>query len=283
VNAMRGWGRGLRNSVGNWYVAREANDLARQAVKYQSRDRWSHGDLLRLSHPKAPSPEHGAIFRWMLAGADSLGERQVKRIVGGEERVAQYGAVGALPKLIEGFERAKRATSVIEIAKLIDEFDLTREAVPTQWLNEVRVWEVLLQRMPMTAMIRNLGKMSSLGLFKPFSDAKKLVLAKLSDEMALKRARIHPLAVLVAQKIYAQGHGDKGALKWSPASKIVDALDAAFYATFSLLRAAQSIGNAQSVPPIGMLEMRLITAAKRIFGEMSTRVMPGSPPPCMPP
>ena len=50
--------------------------------------------------------------------------------------------------------------------------------------------------------------------------------------MALKRARIHPLAVLVAQKIYAQGHGDKGALKWSPVSAVVDALDEAFYATF---------------------------------------------------
>ena len=37
----------------------------------------------------------------------------------------------------------------------------------------------------------------------------------------------------MAQKIYAQGHGDKGALKWSPVSAIVDALDAAFYATFS--------------------------------------------------
>ena len=68
----------------------------------------------------------------------------------------------------------------------------------------------------MTAMVRNLGKMTSIGLIKPFSDAKKLVLRKLKDETALKRSRIHPLAVLVAQKIYAQGHGDKGALKWSP-------------------------------------------------------------------
>src|SRR6266567_7318311 len=64
------------------------------------------------------------------------------------------------------------------------------------------------------------------------ADAKKVVLRKLKDETALKRSRIHPLAVLVAQKIYAQGHGDKGALKWSPVSAIVDALDAAFYATF---------------------------------------------------
>ncbi|HTD65142.1 MAG TPA: TROVE domain-containing protein [Candidatus Limnocylindria bacterium] len=232
VNAMRGWGRGLRNAVAGWYVGREADALAHQAVKYQQRDGWSHGDLLRLAHPKAPSPQHDAVFRWMLNGADSLGEREVKRKVRGEDRIAKYAAVGALPKLIEAFEQAKRASSKDEIVKLINEFDLPREAIPTQWLNEVAVW-ALLQRMPMTAMVRNLGKMTSLGLIKPFSDAKKLVLLKLKDETALKRARIHPLAVLVAQKIYAQGHGEKGALKWSPVSAIVDALDAAFYATFS--------------------------------------------------
>jgi 60 kDa SS-A/Ro ribonucleoprotein len=232
VNAMRGWGRGLRNAVAGWYVEREADALAHQAVKYQQRDGWSHSDLLRLAHPKAPSPQHDAIFRWML-GADSLGEREVKRKVRGDDRIAKYGAVGALPKLIEAFEQAKRASSKDEIVKLITDFDLPREAIPTQWLNEVVVWDALLQRMPMTAMVRNLGKMTALGLIKPFSDAKKLVVRKLKDEAALKRSRIHPLAVLVAQKVYAQGHGDKGALKWSPVSAIVDALDAAFYATFS--------------------------------------------------
>src|SRR5258706_8370732 len=184
-------------------------------------------------HPKAPSLQHDAVFRWMLSGADSLGEREVKRKVRGEDRIAKYGAVGELPKLIQAFEQAKRASIAGEIVKLIDEFDLPREAIPTQWLNEAVVWEALLERMPMTAMIRNLGKRTSLGLIKPFSDAKKLVLRKLKEETALKRSRIHPLAVLVAQKIYAQGHGNKGALKWSPVSAIVDALDAAFYATFS--------------------------------------------------
>src|SRR5438874_159819 len=153
VNAMRGWGRGLRNAVAGWYVEREADDLAHQAVKYQQRDGWSHGDLLRLAHPKAPSPQHDAVFRWMLNDrssaslADSLGEREVKRKVRGEDRVAKYAAVGALPRLIEAFERVKRTENVVEVVKLIDEFDLPREAIPTQWLNEVAVWDALLVRM----------------------------------------------------------------------------------------------------------------------------------------
>jgi 60 kDa SS-A/Ro ribonucleoprotein len=196
----------------------------------------------------------------MLAGADSLGEREVKRKVRGEDRVAKYGAVGALPKLIEAFEQAKRASSAGGIVKLINEFDLPREAIPTQWLKEVVVWEALLERMPMTAMIRNLGKMTSLGLLAPFSDAKRLIVCKLRDETALKRARIHPLAFLVAQKIYAQGHGDKGALKWSPVSAVVDALDEAFYATF------------QNVEPCN----KPVLLALDVSGSMAASVIAGS-------
>ena len=260
VNAMRGWGRGLRNAVGRWYVDRGADDLAHQAVKYQQRDGWSHADLLRLAHPKAPSVQHDAVFRWMLTGADALGEREVKRKLHGEDRIAKYAAVGELPKFIGAFERVKSTENVIEVVKLIDEFDLPREAIPTQWLNEAAVWEALLERMPMTAMIRNLGKMTSLGLLKPFSDAKRLIVRKLSDETALKRARIHPLAVLVAQKIYAQGHGDKGSLKWSPVSAVVDALDEAFYATF------------QNVEPCG----KPVLLALDVSGSMAASMIAGS-------
>src|SRR4030095_14290715 len=55
---------------------------------------------------------------------------------------------------------------------------------------------------------------------------------KLSDEAVLKRARIHPLAVLIAEKVYAQGRGDNGSLTWKPVPQIIDELDEAFYAAF---------------------------------------------------
>ena len=260
VNALRGWGRGLRNAVGRWYVSREADALAVQAVKYQQRDGWSHGDLLRLAHPKAPSGEHEAVFRWLLTGAESLGEREVKRKVRGENRVAKYVAVGELPQFIAAFEQAKQAASKDEIVKLITEQDLPREAIPTQWLNEVAVWDALVAHMPMTAMIRNLGKMTSVGRIQPFSEAARMIVRKLRDETVLTRARIHPLAVLVAEKVYAQGKGDKGSLTWQPLTKIVDALEAAFYATF------------QNVEPCG----KPLLLALDVSGSMAASMIAGS-------
>jgi len=162
------------------------------------------------------------VFRWSLSGAEGLGERTVKRKVNGEDRVATCAAAGKLPAIVETFEQAKKASSKAEIVTLINDCDQPREAIPTQWLNELEVWEALLQRMPLTALVLNLGKMTAVGRVKPFSAAANLVIRKLGDEALLKRARIHPLAVLIAQKVYAQGRGEKGGLTWQPVLLALD-------------------------------------------------------------
>ena len=45
--------------------------------------------------------------------------------------------------------------------------DLPREAVPTEWLNSPEVWAALVPHMPMEAMVRNLAKMTVVGLVAP--------------------------------------------------------------------------------------------------------------------
>lgn len=86
----------------------------------------------------------------------------------------------------------------------------------------------------MTAMIRNLGKMTSIGILDPLTDEAEKVTEKLKDVDTLKGARIHPFNVLVALKLYGQGHGDKGKLKWEPNSMISSALDEAYYLSFKV-------------------------------------------------
>lgn len=88
--------------------------------------------------------------------------------------------------------------------------------------------------MPMTAMIRNLGKMSNIGLLAPRSDHLKNVCSRLRDPTLLQKARIHPFNVLLALKTYAQGHGDKGKLKWEVDKNITSALNEAFYLSFKV-------------------------------------------------
>ena len=91
----------------------------------------------------------------------------------------------------------------------------------------------------MTAMIRNLGKMSAIGLLKPLSPHTSLVCTRLSDETLLRKARIHPFNVLVALKTYESGKGDRGKLKWEVNQPIVEALDSAYYKSFKVREGAR--------------------------------------------
>lgn len=234
VNALRGWGRGLRNAVADWYIDKKPEQLAVQAIKYQQRDGWSHSDLLSLAHPRTDDAVQDAVFRWMVGGMDALGERKVKRKLPKKKDsvVAEYPSrQESLPALIKAFEEAKKADEK-RLVELITEHNLPREAIPTQHLNSVAVWEALLEKMPATAMIRNLGKMTSVGLVKQLSKASKSIVTKLKDAEWLKKSRVHPMQFLIAAKVYNQGHGEKGKLTWNADQAVVSALEQAFYASF---------------------------------------------------
>jgi 60 kDa SS-A/Ro ribonucleoprotein len=238
VEAFRGWGRGLRKGLAAWYAGKNADDLAYQLAKYQSRDGWSHRDILRLAHPVASTPAHDAAFRWVVGGVDALAARAVSRRIKDGEAQATYPDVSEhLPALIRAFEAAKTASRP-ELVRLIRDRNLPRECVPTEALNDANVWDALLSKMPLTALVRNLGKMTAVGLLKPHASAVKTVLDKLSDGDYLRKSRLHPVAILIAAKQYAAGHGLKGSLTWQPVGAINDALDAAFYAAFGAVEPA---------------------------------------------
>lgn len=221
VQKMRGWGRALRNGVADWYLTKPADKLAYQLAKYQSRDGWAHRDLLRLSHAHPKTDDQKALLHWAVKGWESVGETPHENKV-------------LTP--IWAFERAKKldvAKDAKQMVRLITEYDLPRECVPTEFLNDLSVWEALLEKMPVTATIRNLGKMTSIGLIAPNSAAAKIVGDRLADVEVLRKGRVHPLTVLMAQSIYKAGHGMKGNLSWTPVPRVVNGLEKAFYDCFA--------------------------------------------------
>lgn len=226
VTELRGWGRGLRQAVARWYNEKPLADLAYQMTKYQNRNGYTQRDVLRLSHPnayRAPidrGKKRDTLYEYGVGRSDFM-------VLSG------YADHQGDPlRLLAGVEEAKRATRDWQIANLIHRYGLVREHIPTEFLNSPRVWEALLEHMPMTAMIRNLGKMTSIGLISPLSEAAGLVAERLRDRERLRKARVHPFSVLLAQTTYAAGRGVKGDLTWNPVPQVVDALDNAFYSSF---------------------------------------------------
>jgi 60 kDa SS-A/Ro ribonucleoprotein len=117
---------------------------------------------------------------------------------------------------------------------IIDGSSLSWEMLPDAALNEPRVWRALIANgIPQTALIRQLPRLTRLGVIGPKDMSTTAnVAAKLADPERLRKARVHPVNVLVALRTYASGQGARGQETWQPVSKITDALDAAFYAAF---------------------------------------------------
>lgn len=217
ANSLGGWGRGLKRAVGDWFNKKPAEKAAFQMAKYQARDGWSAKDLLRLSHPTPASADHRSIYMWATQGYDTV--------------LTDKDAAKALPTLLHAHEEAKTA-ALPRLLKLITEHNLQRESIPTEMLKEPKVWEALLPKMGLTALIRNLGTMTKIGLLSPLSENAKFISGKVADAEELHRSRIHPMSVLMAHTTYGSGHGVRGNSTWIPNQHIVDALDAAFYSSF---------------------------------------------------
>ena len=220
VTQWRGWGRGLRSLVASWYTEKEPDDLAYQVVKYRQRGGWSHRDLLRKAHPVVQGEGQKRVLDYVTHGTLHFGGEGGTEVLD-EQVIAQFEAVKA---------------STLEPEKATA---LSWEMLPTESLTDSAVWRALIAgrgRLPYTAMLRNLGRMTSIGVFDD-ADIMRDVATRLADPDNLKRARVHPFNILTALKTYSSGGGFRGSLTWTPVQRLVDALDTAFYVSFDNVEA----------------------------------------------
>lgn len=222
-----GWGRLHRRAVQEWYCTKDPVKLAFACTKYRNREGWTHKDVLRLTHAKPSSPAHNVIFRYLTKGWDAIDPKQE-----GGAHLVKYADNEELISLLSAVERAK-VSDEAGMLELIAKHHLAREHIPTPLLGSTAIWGTLLETgMPMTAMIRNLAKMTAIGLVSDLSDAAHAIAQQVTDPQRLRAARIHPFQVLLALQTYKAGHGDKGKLTWKPVQEVVEALDEAFYLAF---------------------------------------------------
>ena len=245
-----GWGRGMRRAIGAWFADMTPTKLVLQAIKYQNRDGWALADLLRLSHPKL-GEQRGLIAKYIVEGDEAIAEIF---------QLPTYDLdwptlLVAVSTIRQGVERPGTVADFIRTNRI------RREAMTTQYLNDRDGWDALLADMPMTAMIRNLGKITNIGLVARGSDAERHIVSELQNMERLKASRVHPLSLLAALKVYEQGHGEKGSLTWKASKRVVNALDEAFYLAFG------------AVEPTG----KRLCVALDVSGSMSWNKIAGMP------
>lgn len=218
-------GRGQRAFVRNWFNDRSGHSLVNQAIKYQSRDGWAQRDALILARPRARTAVHAAVFDYLVH--DNMPPVNKYRDDSG------YDILG--PITARELLHAGRATLNGAI-HLIRGYRLPREAIPTELLNKPEIWDALLDHMGYTALLRNINKMTEVGLLTPTSLATKKAVHMLLDVPSIISDRVHPFTILTALRQYEMGHGERGNLTWNPVKAIVNALDEAVYLSFGAVQ-----------------------------------------------
>ncbi len=215
-------GRSLRTALGSWFLSGEPDAVAFRACKARQRktpagERFDLRDVLRIAHPVADSEQRKTLFGWIAGNVDDDQARAV------------------LPA-VDRFLTAKAVTSAKEAIRVVTELRVPWEFLPDSVLGEASVWEALVDTVGMTALIRNLARMTRLGALTPMGDATRRAVARLTDADALSKARIHPMDAWLALRVYASGWAQPNprvtAHVWVPVPAILDALEETYELSF---------------------------------------------------
>ena len=316
-----GLGRGIRRVFGEYFYSRTGIEIANLMTKYQNREGWTIKDVLTLIHidPKKMKDDGGRLaidnvfktkeeFAPILASAPPTAEPvkqllcAIKEIHTIAERPLQPATNPSLAGSVSASASNYQYSEEIDrMVNIINSVGLCREQLPSQLFKHKKVWEALLMSkgangkgkgMPLTALIRNLGKLSTteIGIIEsrysrdesqsakraysftaaatpqvfPIGNPQhytEYIFRRLTNTHDIKYSRIHPYNILVAMLTYKKGCGDKGSLNWIPNIHIMDALDHAFKLAF------------QNITPTG----KRIKIALDVSGSMSSAFCTGSP------
>lgn len=177
--------------------------------------KWTHRDLLRLSHAK---PD--AVLAQFALGKELEGEA---------------------PDLIKGYVAVSNSKTVKEVLSVLKDYPaLPWETIPTEFHKDAEVWKALFRNGSLrgAALLRNVTRLAKLDAFTDLDFAADYA-QELSDADAVKRSRLHPINYLNASVVYADGQLARNSYysmsrnkTWTTESMIADALDAGFYTAF---------------------------------------------------
>ncbi|WP_327107473.1 TROVE domain-containing protein [Nonomuraea glycinis] len=215
-------GRSLRTALASWFLSGDADDVAFRVCKARQRrtpqgEAFDLRDVLRIAHPKTDTPERGRLFGWIAGNVSDADARDVLESV-------------------DRFLTAKAATTAHQAIKVVTERKVPWEFLPDAMLREPAVWDALIDTVGLTALIRNLSRMTRIGTLKPMSGATRRAVARLTDQAALLRARIHPMDAFLALRVYGSGRSRPNpradVQTWTPVPAILDALEETYELSF---------------------------------------------------
>ncbi|MEV0998001.1 TROVE domain-containing protein [Nonomuraea sp. NPDC050202] len=215
-------GRSLRTALGSWFLTGSPDDVAFKACKARQRktpqgEAFDLRDALRIAHPVADDEQRRTLFGWI---AGNVTDEQAREVLPAVDR----------------FLTAKAVTGPAQAVEVVTTAKVPWEFLPDAVLRDPGVWEALIETVGMTALIRNLARMTRLGTLKPRAEATSRAVRRLTDREAILRARIHPMDAWLALRVYrsgvAQPNPRADRQTWHPVPAVLDALEETYELAF---------------------------------------------------
>lgn len=215
ARGMRGWGRGLRRAVAEWYTSKQPRTLAYQLTTYPAGHGFTHRDVLRLAHVKPDSGEMSDIFSYMLGNLAAL-DTTVNRATPGLAylKAAQrlenpHITISELEQLMNGH---LFAPSVLE-ARLPNTQDIKRY--------------LLRKTLKVSDIIARAGELTALGVMRPGGNMETELVAALDTEAKVHSLGLAPMSLVFAYYRYVTGTNEQGNT-WTPSPAVANAIQVAF-------------------------------------------------------
>ncbi len=187
--------------------------------KTGSGESFTPGDLLRLAKPTPANETQDAMFA-LISGKKTPME------------------VSGYFEAAKGYYEAQLADTPAKAVRAILAYHVPWEFLPDSVLKYPEVWEALIPNLGITALIRNLARMTQNGALGPFKQGNARAAARLTSHKELADGRVHPFDLMLALRVYESGFAQPSpkapAREWTPVPEIVDALGRAFVESFAV-------------------------------------------------
>ena len=173
----RGFGNALRRAIGNWYAAKNDEQVAYQLIKYRQRNGWTHRDVMMHGRPS-----HREVYKYVKPDA----EIDLMKISPKAGDLLRYA------------DQAIHATSLSDVIEAIQVANIPWECVPTNMLNDPMVWYELFAAgaVPYMATVRNFNRFLKMGDNFLIEKASKII----GDPLVIRKSKVHPIQLLNAWK-----------------------------------------------------------------------------------
>lgn len=204
-----------------------ATKFAREPVDFKTTVIFARETSAPLTSAPAPAPMSVPVPAAAVASVAAAAAPQQPE----EKEKLQESPVVAVARFLKALIQLsnEKITPEAALATMTTVRRVQREHLPTHLMSSPAIWTHLLKDMGLTALIRNLGKLSNIGVA---SSRKQEIIAMLGNEKQIRDSKVHPFAVLVAMKVYSKGAGELGSMTWSVDSYIVTALSNTFIKSF---------------------------------------------------